>query len=129
LRSDVYAEGKTVSELAQKIQVPAQNLERTLNAIKKTVQDNFGRLEFKTDFSQGPFYALGPVKSWIVHTEGGLRLNRNLEVLNASGTPIPGLYGGGTNAMGGMVIFGHGLHIAWALTSGRLAGKNAATRS
>lgn len=132
LRSDVYAEGNTLSELAQKINVSPQNLETTFMAIKKTAQgtsDPFGRQQFQTDFSNGPYYALGPVKSWIVHTEGGLRLNRNLEVLDQNGHIIPGLYGGGTNAMGGMVIFGHGLHIAWALTSGRIAGKNAAQRS
>ena len=28
--------------------------------------------------------------------------------------------------MGGMIIWGHGLHIAWAMTSGRIAGRNAA---
>ncbi len=132
LRSDVYAQGNSLDELAQKINISPQNLEHTIAQIKKAAQgepDTFGRQNFQTDFSNGPYYALGPVKSWIVHTEGGLRLNRNLQVLNTSGQPIPGLYGGGTNAMGGMVIFGHGLHIAWALTSGRIAGKNAAQRT
>jgi len=129
LRPDVYAQGNTLTDLAQKINVLPQTLETTLKNIKKTVQgepDTFGRQQFQTDFTTGPYYALGPVKSWIVHTEGGLRLNQKLEVLNTKGQPIPGLYAGGTNAMGGMVIFGHGLHIAWALTSGRIVGKNAA---
>ena len=30
--------------------------------------------------------------------------------------------------LGGMVIWGHGLHIAWAFTSGRLAARHAATQ-
>ncbi|MDA0709354.1 MAG: FAD-dependent oxidoreductase [bacterium] len=131
LRPDVYAKGQTPGALAKKIGVAADELERTVAHIKNTARglpDTFGRSHFQTDFSSGPYYALGPVKSWIVHTEGGLRLTLKLEVLDRSGHPIPGLYGGGTNAMGGMVLFGHGLHIAWALTSGRLAGRNAARR-
>jgi fumarate reductase flavoprotein subunit len=34
-----------------------------------------------------------------------------------------GLYAVGQNGLGGMVLWGHGLHIAWALASGRLGGR------
>jgi fumarate reductase flavoprotein subunit len=43
--------------------------------------------------------------------------------LDAAGRPIAGLYAVGQNGLGGMILWGHGLHIAWAMTSGRLAGK------
>ena len=59
-------------------------------------------------------------------TEGGVRVNLNMEVLDQFGAVIPGLFAGGSNGMGGMIIWGHGLHIAWAMTSGRIAGRNAA---
>ena len=39
------------------------------------------------------------------------------------GEPIPGLFAVGQNGLGGQILWGHGLHIAWALTSGRLVGK------
>ena len=39
----------------------------------------------------------------------------------------PGLYAVGQNGLSGMVLWGHGLHIAWAITSGRLAGRAVAT--
>jgi len=31
--------------------------------------------------------------------------------------------------MGGLVLWSHGLHIGWAITSGRIAGRNAACQS
>jgi fumarate reductase flavoprotein subunit len=65
---------------------------------------------------------LGPVKSWFTTTEGGAAINRSLQVLDGAGTPIPGLHAVGQNGLGGMILWGHGLHIAWALTSGRLCG-------
>ena len=50
-------------------------------------------------------------------------INRHLQVLDQDGNVIPGLYAVGQNGLGGMILWGHGLHIAWALTSGRLAGE------
>ncbi len=109
LRSDVYAESDTIEGLAEKIRVP-------ISALRSSLQG----------FDGPPFIALGPVKSWIVTTEGGVRINERMEALDASGNVIPHLYAAGSNGMGGIVIWGHGLHIAWALTSGREAGRNAA---
>ena len=55
--------------------------------------------------------------------EGGAAVNQRLQVLDSNGRPIPGLYAVGQNGLGGMILWGHGLHIAWAMTSGRLAGR------
>jgi fumarate reductase flavoprotein subunit len=74
------------------------------------------------------FYALGPVFSMLTVTEGGLSVDQQLRVLDESGTPIEGLYAVGGVGQGGMLLKGHGHHIAWAMTSGRVAGEAAARR-
>lgn len=65
---------------------------------------------------------LGPVKAYFTTTEGGAAINDQMQVLDTAGHRIPGLYAVGQNGLGGMVLWGHGLHIGWAITSGRLAG-------
>ena len=69
--------------------------------------------------------ALGPVKSSIIIVEGGVAVDERLRVL-ADDTPIPGLFGAGSAGQGGLLLEGHGHHLGWAFTSGRLAGRNAA---
>jgi fumarate reductase flavoprotein subunit len=66
---------------------------------------------------------LGPVKAYFTTTEGGAAIDQQFRVLNGQGQPIPGLFAVGQNGLGGMILWGHGLHIAWAMTSGRLAGQ------
>jgi fumarate reductase flavoprotein subunit len=46
-------------------------------------------------------------------------------VLGDGDQPIPGLYAAGSVGQGGALLDGHGHHIGWAFTSGRLAGKRA----
>ncbi len=132
LRPDVYAEAHTPAELAERISVDPEALTKTFHdynvSVSGLVKDPFGRTDFGPPIREAPFVALGPVKSWIVTTEGGLRIDEEMRVLSANGRAIPGLYAAGCNGMGGIVMWGHGLHIAWALTSGRLAGRSAARR-
>jgi predicted oxidoreductase len=47
-------------------------------------------------------------------------------VLGAQDQPIPGLYAAGSAGQGGLLLKGHGHHLIWAFTSGRLAGRAAA---
>jgi succinate dehydrogenase/fumarate reductase flavoprotein subunit len=68
---------------------------------------------------------MGPALAYIGVTKGGLAITTRLEVLDRSGQVIPGLFAGGKNG-GGLIMTGHGLNIAWAFTSGRLAGRMAA---
>jgi len=72
---------------------------------------------------------LGPAKAYFTTTEGGAAINQDFEVLTPDGTPVPGLYAVGQNGLGGQVLWGHGLHIAWAITSGRMVGEQLATRA
>ena len=130
LRPDVYSQAATWAGLAAETGVDADTLERTITlyneAARGKTPDPFGRSTFGPPLTQPPFIALGPAKSWIVTTEGGLRVNKQLQVLREDGGAIGGLYAAGCTGLGGMVMWGHGLHIAWAVTSGRMAGQNAA---
>ncbi len=74
----------------------------------------------------GPYLALGPVRSVFVHSEGGLMVDSQHRVLGSEGCPIPGLYAAGSNGQGGLLLKGHGHHLAWAFVSGRRAGRFAA---
>lgn len=76
--------------------------------------------------SSPPFYALGPAKSYVVLTDGGLAVDESLRVLGKDDEPIPALYAAGSAGQGGLMLKGHGHHIGWAFTSGRIAGRHAA---
>ena len=132
LRKDVYFEGDTPGDLARRMGIPGARLQSTIRGVMQMARgasrDPFGRAEFGSGFDQGPYYSLGPAKSWIVISEGGLQVNTSLEVLDTEGKVISGLFAAGSNGQGGLMLWGHGLHIAWAFTSGRLAGRNAAHR-
>lgn len=74
----------------------------------------------------GPYVALGPVRSAFVHSEGGLMVDGQHRVLGADDQPLPGLYAAGSTGQGGLLLKGHGHHLAWAFVSGRRAGRFAA---
>jgi len=61
-----------------------------------------------------------------VHSEGGLRVDSQHRVLDAHGLPLAGLYAAGSTGQGGLLLKGHGHHLAWAFVSGRRAGRLAA---
>ena len=77
-------------------------------------------------FGPGPYVALGPVRAVFVHAEGGLAIDHEHRVLGEGERPIPGLYAAGSTGQGGLLLKGHGHHLAWAFASGRRAGRNAA---
>ena len=75
----------------------------------------------------GPYLRLGPIHSYVVLADGGLAVSTRMEVLDKAGKPIPGLYAAGSTGQGGLLLRGHGHHLAWAFVSGRIAGGSAAT--
>ncbi len=128
LRPDVACRGKTLAEVADKRGVPRFNLERTVDAFNRRVQGSHHADPWDREGDDFPlegnrWVLFGPAKAYFTTTEGGARVNFDLEVLDAGGNPIPGLYAVGQVGLGGQILWGHGLHIAWALTSGRLAGQ------
>jgi len=76
-----------------------------------------------------PFYAMKGHPS-ITTTQGGIKINHHMEVLDKQDSPIPGLYAGGDTTGGwesdtyNVNLSGSGL--GFALNSGRIAGENAA---
>lgn len=112
-RPDVFTEAPTLPALAAKLGMPAAALEQSVRASAKPLGD-------------GPYVALGPVRSVFVHSEGGLAVDSRHRVLGAGDAPIPGLYAAGSTGQGGLLLKGHGHHLAWAFVSGRRAGRFAA---
>ena len=95
----------TLDELAQKMDVPAENLKKTVERYNELCaagdDTDYGkRARLMTSVTEGPFYALkwGPV---LLDVFGGAQIDTNLRVLDADGAVIPGLYATG-NAAGGM---------------------------
>lgn len=77
----------------------------------------------------GPkFYAV-KARTVFLGTKGGIKINERTEVLDTNNKVIPGLYAGGLDA-GGMygdsypIQVSSGLSSAFAINSGRIAGKN-----
>ena len=117
-RRDIFHTAPTLDQLAACIRVPAKELATTVAAHNKVWGD-------RQRINQPNFYALGPVKAYVVFTDGGLRVNDGLQVMR-EGVPIPGLYASGAAGQGGVLLEGHGHHLGWAFVSGRLAGRNCA---
>ena len=123
-RPDIFHKAGTVQEMAESMGVPADALRETIAAYNESA-DRQGR----PAIAAGPCIALGPVKSYVVFTDGGLAVSDNLEVLGADDQPIPGLYAAGSAGQGGLLLEGHGHHLGWAFVSGRIAGRNASRPS
>lgn len=113
-RRDVFTEAHTLEALAQRLNMDAATLRSS--AAQGPVRP----------LGDGPYVALGPVRSVFVHNEGGLAVDTEHRVLNAGGVPIAGLYAAGSTGQGGLLLKGHGHHLAWAFVSGRRAGRFAA---
>jgi fumarate reductase flavoprotein subunit len=127
-RPDVYTEASTIVDLARRLDIEAQTLSGTIAAHNSALASS-GRQELRTPLSEPPFIALGPVRSVFVHNEGGLAVDREHRVLGAHDQPIPGLFAAGATGQGGLLLKGHGHHLAWAFVSGRRAGRLAAQRT
>ncbi len=109
-RADVYTQAPTLRALAARLGMQP-------DALEAAARDRLG---------SGPYVALGPARSVFVHNEGGLAVDTQHRVLAADDRPIPGLYAAGATGQGGLLLKGHGHHLAWAFVSGRRAGRFAA---
>jgi 3-oxosteroid 1-dehydrogenase len=143
----------SVPELARRIGVPADELERTLNRWNKNTaqgQDpDFGRGTSAIDkwwgdpqLGEGPEATLGPldtapfyavrVYSGCLGTKGGPKTDDQARVLDVDGEPIEGLYAAG-NAMAasamGMTYGGAGGTLGPAIVWGFLAGQHVAVHA
>lgn len=122
-RPDIFHQADSIEGLAGSMGVEPSALSASVR------QYNESERQERPAIVQGPFFALGPVKSYVVFTDGGLNVNEQLQVLHANGSVIPGLYAAGSAGQGGLLLEGHGHHLGWAFISGRLAGRHVATNS
>jgi succinate dehydrogenase/fumarate reductase flavoprotein subunit len=121
-RKDIFRSAGTVDKLAHQLGMPSAQLGKTLQHYNTAERGE------RPPVAQGPFYALGPIRSYVVFTEGGLRVSERLEVLRENGSAIDGLYAVGSVGQGGLLLEGHGHHLGWAFISGRIAGAICAAR-
>ena len=122
--------GKNVDELAKAMGVSAKNLKTTMDQYQKAFEtkkdEAFGRPEMVVANNVWPMYAV-QITPAIHHTMGGVRINKNAEVIGVTAKPIPGLYAAGEvtgGVHGGNRIGGNA--VADIITFGRIAGTNAA---
>ena len=128
-RPDICTQAASLNELARKLGMDAAALGGTVAEYNKSIQsgkytDEGSPRPMPLDLA--PFTALGPVRAVFVHNEGGLKVDREHRVLDRDDKAIPGLYAAGSTGQGGLLLKGHGHHLAWAFVSGRRAGRLAA---
>jgi succinate dehydrogenase/fumarate reductase flavoprotein subunit len=121
-RPDIFAAASSPSALAVRLGMPAGSL-------AQTIARHNAEAPAELRLAAGPYVSLGPVRSVFVHAEGGLAVDRDHRVLGADDQPIAGLFAAGSTGQGGLLLKGHGHHLAWAFASGRRAGRNAALAS
>ena len=129
-RPDVYTEAGSLDELAHKLGMAPPVLAATVadyNAALRSDATAAERAPRTMPLDQAPYTALGPVRAVFVHNEGGLKVDAEHRVLDQDASPIPGLYAAGATGQGGLLLKGHGHHLAWAFVSGRRAGRFAAS--
>jgi succinate dehydrogenase/fumarate reductase flavoprotein subunit len=119
-RPDIFHKSESLAGLAASMGVSGVSLTQTI------AQYNAAERGARPAIEQGPFYALGPIKSYVVFTDGGLKITNRLEVLRKDGSVIQGLFAAGSAGQGGLLLEGHGHHLGWAFISGRIAGQHAA---
>lgn len=121
----------SISELASKIGVKAENLKKTIEEYNSFCEKGCDELFFKNPkflhpITQPKFYAFRQYAS-AYGTCGGIKINEKAEVLNNEHEPIPGLYAAGDCA--NPLMIGGLLHLAmlytFAVNTGRIAGKSA----
>ena len=125
-RKDIFHKASTIEGLAASMGMPAAALSETIAKCNATERPSSGGE--RLPLLEGPYYGLGPVKSYVVFTDGGLRVSERLEVLKENNGPIEGLFAAGSAGQGGLLLEGHGHHLGWAFISGKIAGRNAALR-
>lgn len=129
--TDEYVKADTLEALAESMNVPVDNLVNTMNTYNKgakTGKDEMGKdKEYIVPVEKAPYYAL-KIYPKTMGTFAGAKTDENYCVLREDGTIINNLYAAGE--MANKVLYNRvymsGSSVQFALTSGRLAGENAA---
>lgn len=122
-RPDVFTQHATLEGLAGRLNMDATVLRASFDEHNSRER---GAGQGRDGLTDGPYVALGPVRAVFVHSEGGLAVDESHRVLDRGERAVPGLYAAGSTGQGGLLLKGHGHHLAWAFVSGRRAGRIAA---
>jgi fumarate reductase flavoprotein subunit len=131
--TDVFT-ADSIEELATKLGIAPQVLKSTVDEYNgfctKGHDDLFAKDQtYLRPLIKPRFYAI-KARTVFLGSLGGIRINHRIEVVDKKGMVIPGLYAGGFDA-GGMwgdsycINAASGLASAFAINSGRIAGRNA----
>jgi fumarate reductase flavoprotein subunit len=120
-----------IQNLAEQLHIDPANLQKTLEQFQQNAdqrQDDFGRQSFPKKMAP-PFYGIKVVPA-LFHTQGGLKINKNAQVINKQAEAIRNLYAGGGAAVGvsGNHAYGYmsGNGLLAALGFGKIAGDHSA---
>ena len=131
------AASRAIAELEAALGIPEGQLVHTVDTYNRFAARGEDPLfhkaaEFLRPLGEGPYGALDCTTSGSIYagfTFGGLATRASGEVLDPTGTPIPGLYAAGRVAAGLPLegrTYASGLSIGDATFFGRLCGRNAA---
>ena len=120
----------SIKSLASKINIDPHTLQETVDEYNSYVDagedPDFGRTYLENKISKGPFYAVKVFASVLV-TFGGIKVNKDLQVIDNNGKVLKGLYAAGEilglGATSGSA-FCSGMAITPALSFGRILGRN-----
>lgn len=136
-------EANSLAELAGKLGIPANALERTVADFNRACMPGTfdprqmdglatrGVEPAKSHWSRPidvPPFRSYPIVSSIVFTFGGLRVNTNAQVVNLDGDPIPGLYAAGETMGTYYANYTGATSVMKGAVFGRIAGLHAAGR-
>lgn len=131
IAAGVVLKADTLDELAGLIDVPAEELAKTVEefnaAAEAGVDEKFGRdPETMSPFSEvGPYYAWEAVRG-VLNSQGGPERDKDCRIIGTTGEPIPHLYGAGELGFLAAKLYNGGGNLGDTGASGRIAGRNAA---
>jgi fumarate reductase flavoprotein subunit len=133
IRMGAVRKFESMQELAASFRLPVEETVAThktfLEAAQGKVKDPLGRSEFGKPL-ETPLYGV-KVTGALFHTQGGLRVNKQAQVIRKDGLAIPNLYAGGGTATGFSGKAGPDGYLSAngllsALVLGKIAGEEAA---
>ena len=126
-----FKKGDSIEELAEELGINKLQLKETYLSFQQNNDgkaDQFNRTNFPKQLKT-PLYGIKVVPA-LFHTQGGLKINENAQVMNEQAEVIENLYAGGGTAVGvsGNHAYGYmsGNGLLAAMGFGKIAGEHAA---
>ena len=129
VKEESIFQADSINALSEKIGLPSDEIKKTIQVFNNNIdnggEDKFGRTYLKNKIERAPFYAIH-VHASVLVTFGGMKVNKDLQVVNKDGEVMEGLYGAGEflglGATSGSA-FCSGMAITPALSFGRILGR------